>query len=61
MNLKFNCKLKLKIREKSEAEQLIPKKKSAFSEFLHKKKRRKGCGENQGAGFINEIIPVSTV
>jgi len=26
-----------------------------------KKKRRKGCSENQGAGFISEIIPVSTV
>jgi hypothetical protein len=25
------------------------------------KKRRKGCRENQGAGFISEIIPVSTV
>jgi hypothetical protein len=26
-----------------------------------KKKRREGRGENQGAGFISEIIPVSTV
>jgi hypothetical protein len=26
-----------------------------------KNKRRKGGSENQGAGFINEIIPVSTV
>jgi hypothetical protein len=25
------------------------------------KKRREGGGENQGAGFIYEIIPVSTV
>jgi hypothetical protein len=27
----------------------------------YKKKRRKGGSENQGAGFISEIIPVSTV
>jgi hypothetical protein len=26
-----------------------------------KNKRRKGSSENQGAGFINLIIPVSTV
>jgi len=30
-------------------------------DVINKKKRRKGCCENQEAGFIYEIIPVSTV
>jgi hypothetical protein len=30
-------------------------------DIFKKNKRRKGGCENQGAGFINEIIPVSTV
>jgi hypothetical protein len=36
-------------------------KKAVCSGLPEKNKRSKGCHENQGAGFISEIIPVSTV